>query len=191
MDLQGRRKIEEAMIANVDTKVVEALETVDSDLISLSSGVVLRVKQAPPLTLIKVMAAFPRPKPPVYRNETMGREVENPDDPDYLERLQAHKTESSSALLNALILLGTELVSTPKKFPKPDENGWLEEYSELGIPAKPESKAWRYLNWVMFKAVANEKDLELIQKAVGRRSGVPESTVKSAETFSGSDETDR
>jgi hypothetical protein len=34
--------------------------------------------------------------------------------------------------------------------------------------------------------VANEKDLELIQKAVGRRSGVPESAVKSAEEFPGS-----
>ena len=176
---------------SAEMKVVEAIESVDSDQITLSSGVVLRVKQAPPLTLIKVMAAFPRPKPPVYLNATMGREVENPDDPDYLERLQAHKTESSSALLNALILLGTELVSTPKKFSKPDENSWLEEYAELGIPSKPESKSWRYLNWVMFKAVANEKDLEVIQKAVGRRSGVPETAVKSAEAFSGSDEADR
>jgi hypothetical protein len=174
------------MNQKVDEKVVEAFEAVDSDLLTLSSGVVLRVRQAPPLTLIKILAAFPRPKPPVYHNATMGRDVENPDDPDYLERLQAHKTESSSALLNALILLGTELVSTPKKFSKPDEDSWLEEYAELGIPSKPESKSWRYLNWVMFKAVANEKDLEVIQKAVGRRSGVPETAVKSAEQFSGS-----
>lgn len=179
------------MLQEVDTKVVEAIETPESDVLTLSSGVVLRVKQAPPLTLIKVMAAFPRPKPPVYHNATMGRDVENPDDPDYLERLQAHKTESSAALLNALILLGTELVSVPKKYPKPEDSSWLEEYGELGIQAKPENKSWRYLNWVMFKAVANEKDLEVIQKAVGRRSGVPETAVKSAETFSGSDQESR
>ena len=179
------------MVTDTENKVVEAIEAQESDLLTLSSGVVLRVKQAPPLTLIKVMAAFPRPKPPVYFNQTMGREVENPDDPDYLERLQAHKTESSSALLNALILLGTELISVPKKFPKPEDASWLEEYGELGIMLKPESKSWRYLNWVMFKAVAHEKDLELIQKAVGRRSGVPETTVKSAEAFPGSDQTNR
>ncbi len=175
------------MEPDVDMQVVEAIEKKESDVITLSSGVVLRVKQAPPLMLIKVMAAFPRPKPPVYRSEVMGRDVENPDDPDYLERLQAHKTESSTALLNALILLGTELVSVPKKFPKPEDNGWLEEFNELGLPARADNKSWRYLNWVMFKAVANEKDLEVIQKAVGRRSGVPETTVKSAETFSGSE----
>lgn len=179
------------MLPVTDERVVEAIESQESENITLSSGVILKVKQAPPLILIKVMAAFPRPKPPVYRNETLGRDMENPDDPEYLERLQAHKTESSSALLNAMILLGTELVSVPKKFPKPEENGWLEEYTELGIPAKPENKSWRYLNWVMFKAVANEKDLEVIQKAVGRRSGVPESAVKSAERFSGSDEAGR
>lgn len=179
------------MLQDTENIVVEAIEEKESDLITLSSGVVLRVKQAAPLVLIKVMAAFPRPKPPVYMNKTMGREVENPDDPDYLERLQAYKTESSNALLNALILLGTEFVSAPKKFPKPDDNMWLEEYAELGMGMKPENKAWRYLNWVTFKAVTSEKDLELIQKAVGRRSGVPESAVKSAETFSGSNETNR
>jgi hypothetical protein len=179
------------MISDTETKVVEAIEQVESENITLSSGVVLKIKQAPPLTLIKVMAAFPRPKPPVYFNKTMGREIENPDDPDYLERLQAHKTESSSALLNALILLGTELVSVPPKFPKPESEQWIEEYRELGIQPKPENKSWRYLNWVTFKAVLNEKDLDLIQKAVGRRSGVPESAVKSAETFPGGDEANR
>lgn len=166
-----------------DQKVVEAVEEVDDHLIRLSSGVVLRGKQAPPLVLIKVMAAFPRPKPPVYRNETLGRDVENPDDPDYLDRLQSHQTESTNAMMNALILLGTELVDVPKKFPKPSDNTWLEEYRELGLETKSESESWRYLTWVTFKAVLSEVDLTEIQKVVGRLSGVPESAVKSAEEF--------
>ena len=179
------------LTGETEMKVVEAIETQESDLITLSSGVVLRAKQAPPLILIKVMAAFQRPKPPVYVNKTLGREVENPDDPEYLERVQAYKTESSNALLNALILLGTEIVSVPKGMPKPDKDDWLEEYQTLGIGGHPENKSWRYLTWVTFKAVLSEKDLSLIQAAVGRRSGVPESAVKSAETFSGSDQAGR
>ena len=173
---------------NHDLKVVEALQETEKNEVTLSSGVVLRIKQAPPLTLIKVMAHFQRPKPPVYFNKTMGREVENPDDPDYLESVQAYKTQSSNAMLDALIILGTELVAVPKGFPKPEKDDWLEEYRLLGLPVLSENKIWRYLTWLTFKAITNEKDLDLIQKAVGRKSGVPESAVKSAENFSGSEE---
>lgn len=179
------------MEQDTESKVVDAFEEIQDDLIRLSSGVILRGKQAPPLALVKVMAAFPHPKPPVYRNETLGRDVENPDDPDYLDRVQAHKTESTNAMMNALILLGTELAEVPKKFPKPSDNSWLDEYQELGLGTKPESVSWRYLTWVTFKAVLSEKDLESIQKVVGRLSGVPERAVKSAEDFPGRDQNRR
>jgi hypothetical protein len=179
------------MQSQTDMLVVEAIEATEDNLIHLASGVVLRGKASPPLTLIKVMAAFPAPKVPVYFNKTMGREVENPDDPDYLDRVQANKTESSNALLNALIILGTELVEVPKKFPKPQDDTWLEEYQELGLPMRPENKTWRYLTWITFKAVVDAKDLQEIQKVVGRLSGVPESAVQSAEKFPAGDQANR
>lgn len=175
---------------STEDRVIEVLDQtgLNDRLIRLSSGVVLRAKQAPPLTLVKVMAAFPRPKPPTWFNQQMGREMENPDDPDYIERLKAHQTESSNAILNALILLGTELAELPKKYPGPDSNDWIDEYAELGLPARPNSKGWRYLTWVTFKAVQNENDLIAIRDAVGRLSGVPEDAVQSAETFSRGDQ---
>lgn len=165
---------------------MEAVDQATDNLIHLSTGVILRGKSAPALALIKVMAAFPRPKPPVYMNKTLGREIENPDDPDYLERIQAYKTESASAMLNALILLGTELDSVPKGFPKPTDEKWIEEYVEVGLQAKPESERWRYLNWILFKAAPLGEDVQAIQAVVGRLSGVPETAVQSAETFPGS-----
>lgn len=171
---------------DVIERVAEAAEeSVELNLIRLSSGVVLRVKQAPPLALIKVIAHFPRPKPPVYFNKAMGREMENPDDPEYINQLKAHQTESSDAVLNALILLGTELAETPKGFPGPDSNDWLEKYTSLGLTPHPENKSWRYLTWISFMAVANEDDLLLIRDKVGRISGVPEDAVKAAERFPG------
>ena len=170
--------------------VVEVLEeTTDErtlNLITLSSGVVLKAKQAPPLALVKVLAAFPRPKPPVYMNKQMGREMENPEDPEYIEKLKAHRMESSNAVLNALILLGTELVSVPKGFSKPADQEWLDEFQLLGLPSRPENASWRYLTWVTQRAVLSEDDLLKIQEAVGRLSGVTEAAVKSAESFSGS-----
>jgi len=180
---------------DVDSRVAEAVDDLakpNDGLITLSSGVVLRGKQAPPLSLIKVMAHFKRPDPPTYFNQTMGREMENPDDPDYLERVRAYQMESSNALLSAFILLGTELVELPKKVPGPQDNAWLEEYNIIGLgDAKPNSASWRYLTWVTFKAVLSENDLSLIRDVVGRLSGVPEGAARAAETFPGSDQASR
>jgi hypothetical protein len=59
------------------------------------------------------------------------------------------------------------------------------------MDAKPDSPSWRYITWVTFKAVLSKEDLDLIQKVVGRLSGVPDSAVRSAEEFPGSDQADR
>ena len=170
---------------------VESTQKQQDDTISLSSGVILRGRQANPLILVQVMAAFPRPEPPMVYIQAMGREMENPDDPDYIERLQSWKMEYADRMVTAMISLGTELVSSPKVTGNPDKDDWLEEYALLGMPVHPESKAWRYLTWVKFRAVRNETDMKLIQEVVGRLSGVRESAVKSAEAFPGSDQTDR
>lgn len=174
-----------------DNKVIDAIEEVESDLVTLSTGVVLKAKKANPLMMIKVMAAHPRPKPPLWKHPTMGREMENPDDPEYQAQLKAYEMETNDATLNAFILLGTELVSVPKGMEKPHPKGdkplkWIDDYSLLNIPMFVNNASWRYLTWVMFKAIADEKDLTLIQEAVGRLSGISEKSVESAESFSGS-----
>jgi len=172
-----------------DMEVVKAVEDAQiprGNTITLSTGVVLRGKQVPPLVLIKIMAAFPRPKIPTWISPTMGREMENPDDPDYIDRVKSWKIESASITLTALILLGTELVSIPKKISGPDGKEWLEEYQVLGIPMSPENKNWRYLTWITFKAAPTVGDLDLIKEVVGRLSGISEAKVEAAEQFPGS-----
>jgi hypothetical protein len=177
------------MMTDEETVVsaVEQAQKPKDNLVTLSTGVVLRGKQANPLVLIDVMAAYPRPKPPVWKHPTMGREMENTDDPDYRNRVKAWEAESSSATLNAMILLGTELVKIPKGMPGPDEAEWLDEYELLNLPMHPANKSWRYLKWVLFKAVRDEKDLMRIRDVVGRLSGVSERAVESAESFPGSE----
>lgn len=160
----------------------EATEPQDN-LIVLSTGVVLRGKSAPPLVLMAVLSAFPRPKPPVMMIEAMGREMENPDDPDYQERLGEWKTEQSSAMVVALITTGTELVELPSHLPGPDDDAWIDEYALLGLPVHRDNVAWRYLRWVQSKAAVSADDIQSILKVVGRLSGVPESAVKTAENF--------
>ena len=184
-----------------DAKVVKALEEAQkepSDLIELETGVILKGQKANPLIMIRVMAAYARPKVPTWFDKKMGRDMENHDDPDYLDALQAHEMEQSNAVLNAFIMMGTTLKKLPKGMegPHPEKDkesdeliwpGWMDEYALLGVPMDRTNKMWRYLTWVMFKAVADEKDLAKIQEVVGRLSGLSEKSVQAAEEFPGSD----
>lgn len=176
---------------NVDKSVAQAIDATreaDDNLIRLSTGVILEAHQANPNILIRVMTADPRPNPPVVYVKAMGREMENPDDPDYIKRVQAWEFSYNGRMLNALIGLGTTLHSVPKKFPKPEDDSWLADYKAMGLPVIPDSSAWRYITWVMFKAAVLDKDTQLIGEKVKKLSGVKEADVKSAESFSESDE---
>lgn len=209
-------------LSDIETaRAIDAALEPQDDTITLSSGVVLRGKKTNPAILIQVMAAIPRPEPPMYMNDKMGREMENPDDPNYIERLQAWKIEYSDRVVTAMISLGTELVFAPKELGNPNiheqptppvvkgkektddkeylkrlqtwrqEIAWLKDYSLLGMPMIPEHEGWRYLTWVKFKAVQDESDMQKIMEVVGRLNGIRESSVKSAENFPGSDQADR
>lgn len=184
------------MSIETEDKVIETVRKKDEpdNLIRLSSGVVLKGKQANATTLIKVIASFPRPKPPIYHNDRMGRDMENPDDPDYLSRVQAWQVEQGDAVVTAFILLGTELYSKPRDIPGPlpkkGEKDWLAKYALLNLPMRPEDEDWRYLTWVQTIACQSTEDPKLIQEVVGRLSGVSKSDVRAAEEFPGSKEAD-
>jgi len=173
-------------MSNADIKSVKAVENAqkpEDNTITLSTGVVLRGKQVPPLILLKIMASYPRPKIPTYMSQEMGREMENPEDPDYIDRVKSWKVELSNSTLNALIILGTELVKAPKGMSGPEKNDWLDEYKLLGVPVFDKNSMWRYLTWVTLKAAPDTNDLNLIKEVVGGLSGIPESKVDAADEF--------
>jgi len=170
-------------------KAIDAAGKASSNEIRLSTGVVLKAKQANPNVLIRIMTSVPRPKPPTYFDEMMGREMENIDHPDYKSRVEAWEMEYNNGMLNALVGLGTELISKPDDMPGPDDKAWIDDYKILGLPAVPESKAWRYITWVLFMAAVTDKDVAAIAESVKSMSGVKEADVKSAETFPDGDNT--
>jgi len=170
-------------------KAIDKAALPDSDEITLSTGVVLKARQANPNILIRIMTSVPRPKPPVYFDEMMGREMENTDHPDYKARVEAWEMEYNNGMLNALVGLGTSLKSKPKDMPGPDDDDWLADYKILGLPTVSESKAWRYITWVLFLAAITDKDVSAIAEKVKGMSGVKEADVKSAETFPDGDNT--
>jgi len=196
-----------------DLKTLGALNTDKkaNDLIELSTGVVLRGKMANPIAVITAASAHPRPEPPTWFNEKMGREMENYDDPNYLKALESQEMKQSNALLVVFISYGTELVSVPKGMdgPHPEEKKvkvgvdpktkkaiyetktvwpeWLNEYELIGIPMHRQNESWRYLRWVQFVAMSSEDDMKKIHEVVGRLSGMSEKSVQAAEEFPGSE----
>ena len=157
------------------------------DEVILSTGVVLRAVKVNPIMLIRVMTRFARPKPPVVFDKIMGRDMENPDDPDYISQVKAWDEERNTMVLNALILLGTEIVSVPKGVEGPKGDKWVNKYKLLGMPIKEDDEDWRKLNWISMVAAADENDMVIIQDAVAKLTGIAEADVKSAEQFPGSD----
>jgi hypothetical protein len=179
------------MSNKVDKKIAEKIDAegeAEKDYVRLSSGVELYVKQANPNILIRIMTASKRPDPPQVFMKDMGRYMENSDDPDYIARVKAWEMEYNSGMLNALVALGTSLKSKPKDLPSPESDAWIADYKALGLPAVPESKAWRYMTWVLFVAAPKDVDMKAIGDAVKKLSGVREADVSDAETFPGSDE---
>lgn len=153
------------------------------NLIRLSTGVILKAKQANPSALIRVMTKQKRPTPPLVDDPGMGRKMENAMDPDYIKRVQAWELDYSNGMLNVLIGLGTELHSKPDNIPGKDDESWLADYRALELPTMENSPAWRYITWVMFVAAPTAQDLTLIGDKVKALSGTPEEEVRKAETF--------
>jgi hypothetical protein len=169
-----------------DRNVAKAIDKAGepgSNEVRLSTGVVLLAKQANPNMLIRAMTSHRRPDPPQVFVKEMGRTMENLDDPDYISRVQAWQMEYSNTMLNVLIGLGTELKSKPKNVSHYEDDAWLKDYQTFGFDIFPESKAWRYITWVMFVAAPTEADTKLIGDKVKAMSGIREADVADAETF--------
>jgi len=175
-----------------ERKTVKAMQDIeaegDDNLIRLSTDVVLEARQANPNQIIKVLSRFPSPEPPMYFNKDLGRWIENTADPDYALKMQAWKMQYANATNNVFISYGTTLKSKPKNVPGPDDDEWLDQFYAMNEPVMADNKYWRYLNWVLSVAAPTDRDTQLIQKKVGRLSGVTEADVQDAATFPGSDQ---
>lgn len=152
----------------------------DDHSLTLSTGVKLKVNSIPPLTMVEALTIFPRPEVPIYFDERLGREVENPDHPDYKERLQKYQLNYALGVMNAMILFGVEVVYVPKGFPKPEDDDWVEKISLVGLDTLPSSKNWRKLAWIKSVACAVAEDSNLLMERVGSASGVSEKDVAAA-----------
>lgn len=151
------------------------------DFVTLSTGVVLHVRSIAPRIILQIIENFKLPQVPVTYDTEKERNIENPQDPAYLDEMNQVATERGLALLDACVALGTELYSVPAEGIVPlESDDWIDELSLAGINFDPTRARIRYTMWVKAVAAVTEQDLLLVSKYVMRKAGVTKEDVDSA-----------
>jgi len=163
-------------IATSDRQVTEAAAAAVSlsqgrkriELITLSTGVVLRLRPVAPTVMDRARQSVPMPQPPMIRNEAKEKDEPNPNHPEYLKALRLYDEQLVLAAWRAAAILGTSVESLPEGFPGPDDDRWIEEL-EAGLPEgeeldvqrdmdTPRHKNARYFDWLSLYAFGTEED---------------------------------
>lgn len=163
-------------IATSDRQVTDAAAAAVSlaqgrkriELVTLSTGVVLRFRPVAPTVMDRARQAVPIPQVPTFHNEARDRDEPNPNHPDYLAAIRLYDEQLVLAAWRAAAILGTSIESLPDGFPGPFDDAWIDEL-EAGLPEgqdldvqremdTPRQKNARYYDWLRLYAFGNEED---------------------------------
>ena len=149
----------------------------------LSNGVRLRVEGVvAPLLLkdIAQMAGGDEPKPPVVFIEAKQREEPNADDPDFKADHELWVAETSIRLLRALATSLTKLQGYPPEMIGPESEEFEEMVLAVGLkPARSGNQ--RYVPWLFYVALTEQKDIMNLGVVLMRQSGAREEDVAEAQ----------
>lgn len=150
----------------------------DKDIVILADGHRARVKPVSATLIEEITSAIKAPKVPVIHDEERNRDLENPDDPDYIRAVEDANRARGIAAMDAMVLLGVELLDGVP----PDEE-WLpnlrllEKLGRLNLSAydlsDPLERAFVYKRLIAV-------DTNVLNQ-VGRRAGVTPAAVAEAE----------
>jgi hypothetical protein len=146
----------------------------------LSSGIVLALRDVPPLAVRQANLAIPIPDPPSVYIEDRDRHEDNPSDPDYLAAVEDRDTIVYQAGVNVALVMGTSCESVPDGHFRPEEDGWIEELDAGGIPVDTSTEARRYLNWLHLYALRTSDDLRRVTYSALVRAGLLEAEIAAA-----------
>lgn len=151
--------------------------------LTLTNGVVLKLKATPPFIFEDALKEMPLPSPPLFLNPTNNLMEENPLDPDYHDALEDYTRQRLRVVFRIAVLSGTELLSVPDNMPRPEDEEWAERAllikPTLEIPP-PERKAARYFAWLRYVALEKVEDIALITGLPLILAGIGEAEVSAA-----------
>lgn len=173
MDQQDRRIYE--IVEEVEKQQTQK----ESNLITLSCGVVLKTRPVPPMILSKIDKKYPEPPMPTVYDEDRGRDIPNPQDPNWLKAVDRNAEDKGTALIDVIAGLGTTVHFVPEGMYHAEQDEWAEQLEYYGLEI-PEKGIGRYLSWLKFYVIASGEDLALIAKKAAKSLGVTEEEVATA-----------
>lgn len=150
---------------------------------TLSNGIVLSAKPVPPYLVAAVNQEFQPPPPPKVYIEEKGRDEENPNDPQYLRDCQRLSEEQNQAINDLLMGMGTEVVSVPKGYYRPEDDAWISQVefamnvTGRRLKVERDDAIKRYLCWLRFYALENGSDIAIVSNLPLHLSGIREEEV--------------
>lgn len=162
------------------TATIEAVEEFLQGELVLSSGIVLELRDVPPLALRQANLGVPLINPPMVYISDKGREEENPNDPVYLASVDERESIVYQAGVNVALVMGTACKSVPEGFVGPDCNEWVEQLEAAELIVDVSTPARRYLNWLHLYALRNAEDLRRTTYNALVRAGLMEAEVAAA-----------
>jgi|TARA_Y100000310_G_scaffold15622_1_gene15678 hypothetical protein len=154
--------------------------------ITLSTGVVFKIKDVPVMVLgaIKSRMAASRPKVPVIFIEDKDREEPNPNDPDYIAAVEDWEAELTEEIIDAIIVLGVGLDSVPEGMDKPDGDIWAGQLAKVRVEVSgSKGSDERLLSWIKLYAASSEEDINSLIMACSKGAGVSEEDVAESATM--------
>ncbi len=156
----------------------------DDGIYQLSNGVRLKVEGViAPLLLkdIATMAGGDEPRPPVVFVKTKEREEPNPDDPEYIAAHQFWVAETSIRLLRALATSLTKLDTHPAEMIGPESEEFEDIVLDSGLQLARSGSQRRYIQWLLYVALTEQKDIMNLGVVLMRQSGAREEDVAEAQ----------
>lgn len=98
----------------------------ESEVVTLSTGVTVRLKPVSSSLVEEMKGAVKMPPVPTVWIEAKEREEENPNDPKYIEDVQAAERQRADAVFDALAVFGVELEDG-----LPEDDAWLKKLKLL------------------------------------------------------------
>jgi hypothetical protein len=158
-----------------------------NDLITVSTGVVFRMREPSTWAITEVirqMAAI-KPQPPIIHDPDRGRDEPNDADPDYQAALATWGDRELERKYDVVIATGTKVEYIPEGIPSPDSAEWLDVLTAVGLP-QPEnmSEIERYIRWVKYVAAPSQGDWISLILRITPKAGTAEREVSAvAATF--------
>jgi len=172
-----------------DEKILEVVADEEAvvkagNLVTLSTGVVLRIVPVPVLRVQAIINRFKYPPVPELWDDKRERNIRNPNSPEYAEARQQIEIERTFAIIDAVLVTGTEIAHRPDNVAAMEDDEWIDILEVTHVLAegsvRKDSPASRYLAWAKYVAIGSAEDMVAVTSAAGMNMGTSEAKVAGA-----------